>query len=369
MTFEWLNYLKQENQFDEIQIIGRTVEVQGKYLYLLAMTRKGETARLSVLVQTDPDLWQEEQAECKTMRSSMKQHTMDADTGIAAYMEAVTVGDTVLELSGATSYNMGMNHDVLVYLLQIMQAGWQLPEDHPFMEMDWEQIQFIQYECRHPFRQLLDCGQEPMVLRWGTGSREYLIEKRVLLTIAQEEQDIRNDKQISFTLTDKKGQARDGICYINRVTLMDPWKDLEEMWAMPEYQTRALEHMTLEELEQMKEETAKLLERKCPRGMRCPLVEYECTLDVSLSFYSSAYLKSKPTVSGTSASFLVIHPKPDNTHGTHGLPLKVCLMEDALPKETVQIRAELFQAYERTAGLEVQCPPDVSCAHLFTESK
>lgn len=366
MTFEWLNSLREENQFDEIQIIGRTLEVQGKYLYLLAMTRKGETAQLSMLVQTDPDLWQEEQTKCKTMRSSIKQHTRN---DVTAYMEAITVGDTVLELSGATSYLMGTNDDVLVYFLQLMEAGWQIPKDHLFMEMDWNQIEFIQYECRHPLRPLIDCRQVPIILRWGAESLEYLIEKRVLLTIAQEDQEIRSDKQISFTLTDEKGQARDAVCYINRVTLMDPWKDLQKMWAMPEYQKRALEHMTLEELEQMKEETAALLEQKCPRGMRCPLVEYECTLDVSLTFYSSAFLKSKPIVSGTSASFLVIHPKPDNTYGTHGLPLKVCLMEDALPKETEQIRAELFQAYERTAGWEVQCPPDAACADMFAESR
>ena len=46
MSFEYLEYLYEKNQFDEIQIIDRAVESQGRPYYFLAMVRKGDQVQV-----------------------------------------------------------------------------------------------------------------------------------------------------------------------------------------------------------------------------------------------------------------------------------------------------------------------------------
>ena len=77
-------------------------------------------------------------------------------------------------------------------------------------------------------------------------------------------------------------------------------------------------------------------------------IEYECSKDMSLQFYSKEYLRSRPEEHRGSSALLGMRLKPDRATGTHGLPLRGSVIETAVPPDTVKIPAELFFAFEKS---------------------
>ena len=66
-----------------------------------------------------------------------------------------------------------------------------------------------------------------------------------------------------------------------------------------------------------------------------------------LTFYSKQYLKSRLETHQGSSHFLMMRLKPDQETGTHGLPLKGCVIQTPVPPDTIKIPAELFLYHER----------------------
>ena len=81
-------------------------------------------------------------------------------------------------------------------------------------------------------------------------------------------------------------------------------------------------------------------------------IEYECSKDLNLQFYSKEYLKSVPITHKGSSSFFMMSLKPDKEIGTHNLPLKGCVIQTAVSPDTIKIAAELFSYYEKVAEWE-----------------
>ena len=107
----------------------------------------------------------------------------------------------------------------------------------------------------------------------------------------------------------------------------------------------------LEQLREIKEQCYKALEQNCPRGMCYISVEYECSKDISLQFYTKEFLKSVPETHGSS-TFLLIGGKPDRETGTHNLTLKGYVIQTAVSPDTTKIPAELFLYMEKVAAWE-----------------
>ena len=81
-------------------------------------------------------------------------------------------------------------------------------------------------------------------------------------------------------------------------------------------------------------------------------VEYECSKDISLQFYSKEFLKSFPETHGASSYFLLMRLKSDKKTGSHGLSLKGCAIQTAVSPDTTKILAEMFLYMEKVDAWE-----------------
>lgn len=81
-------------------------------------------------------------------------------------------------------------------------------------------------------------------------------------------------------------------------------------------------------------------------------IEYECSKDISLQFYSKEFLKSCPEERSGSAALFMMRLKPDKELGTHNLTLKGCVIQTAVPPDTSKIPAELFLYFEKVDAWE-----------------
>lgn len=106
-------------------------------------------------------------------------------------------------------------------------------------------------------------------------------------------------------------------------------------WTVPEWLKEAAKH------------SYDALKQCCPKGMCYIGIEYECSKNYNLTFYSKQYLKSRPETHQGSSHFLMMRLKPDQETGTHGLPLKGCVIQTPVPPDTIKIPAELFLYHER----------------------
>ena len=85
-------------------------------------------------------------------------------------------------------------------------------------------------------------------------------------------------------------------------------------------------------------------------------IEYECSKEIQLQFYSKEFLKSVPETHGGSSTFLLMRVKPDKKIGTHGLPLRGCVIQTPVSPDTTIIPAELFSYLEKAEGWEEIVP-------------
>ena len=106
--------------------------------------------------------------------------------------------------------------------LAMMSAGWVVPEW--LKHMAWERLQLVTLEIAD--RQTLPNVSEktPVTIRHRPDPIQHILEKTVTLTVG---------KSRSFRFLDHSGDSV--ACYINRVTLIDVWNELEEQFNHPRY--------------------------------------------------------------------------------------------------------------------------------------
>lgn len=352
MSFEYMEYLVEKNQFDDIQIIGKTIESQGQPYYFLAMVKKEEQAQLCIMAQTEP--WADSLGDDhSTMRQSMRASLRW--TGSAVDISKIKINDQELEIGGGQFGILNENSmENIMLLAKLADAGWRMPRDSVFYQMDWSCIELMQAEIRTPLQQFPDWEHARVGITWGQRTIGYCVEKPVRLAVstgAQPEQAPDRDggmQKVSFKITSKDGTERDAVCYLNSVTLIDMWAEYDKQFADPEYQKKVREHVSEEEFENMKQEMYRALEQECPRGMCYFGIEYECECDVDLSlqFYAADYLESAPVVHHGSASIYLSISKADREFGVHGLKLRACVIHTPVAPDTKELQAELFDAYE-----------------------
>lgn len=135
-----------------------------------------------------------------------------------------------------------------------------------------------------------------------------------------------------------RGELR---CIIGDVRLFDPWAELEASFA----DARRTAGMAPGEVARARADMERALAAACPRGMRHMLIEYECEL--GLDFYSKQYLRQRP--GGGARGALAFSARPERALGAHGLPLRSCVLQDALAPDVDAVKAELLAAYEPQA--------------------
>lgn len=339
MDFEILKVFRENYAFDEIQIIGKDVDIDGEPFHIAAMARCGQEVKLFVLSRCQSFEEMNSSGYCsldgKTNRERMKRTV--CNDGQFTFLKEIRQGDNIITFRSAATGNIenGDYAQTYVLFMRLMDAGWEPEKQSPFYEMNWKNIALTEAALAGEFDVLpkLDLSADgvPAVGMTSPGADTGLLSIPVLLETGKEQ-------NVPFIMKDNT-QA---VCYINRVFSQDMWEEQERQFADEEYRGKMLQHMSEEQLNEMKERLDAALENICPRGKHFLVVEYECSEDVSLEFYGKDCLDAVPKPSKGSASMIMMHTKPDKSTGIHGLKLRACVVETPVEPGSNELEAELF---------------------------
>jgi len=330
MNFSFLEQWHQS--WRDVLVLGRTVEWEGQTCHILGMTL-AEGAKLYVL-----EPYQEKRSRRSANRSYRRRLKEFNDGDIHFFhCSQIGLGDEVLPIQGGSASPLRASLEDLSALplfFRMLDAGWIIPDW--LKQTDWSGLQLVTLDLPE-VKQLPRCTPDtPLRLTHRAYSTRHILEKTVTLTV---------DKPRTISFTDHLGE--EVLCHINRVFLIDVWQVTEEKFHDPAILSRG----TPEELEMAKKHCLEALEQSCPKGFCQIGMEYECSKDLQLQFYSKEYLKSSPRSCGNSGA-LILRTKPDQELGTHGLPLKSCVIDTPVSPGTIKIPAELFFYYERKDAWE-----------------
>ncbi|MDE5932467.1 MAG: hypothetical protein K2H40_08305 [Lachnospiraceae bacterium] len=346
--------------FDEVMPIGRTVEWEGKAYHIVGLARiekqtemyvlenMPEKAETSEKTLTGCGLAECDSGECNPKEASGDMHWKERHTNRMSMkivpvecpffnIASIRFGEWELETGSADAGPLALNEGCAVdadsenffLFYEMMKAGWALPENSPFLTMEWNALWLTRLTFRTETESLpVWTENQEIMIKWGRRTKSHYVEKPVSLTVGEE-------MKLDFAIED----GRQGVCYINRVYPIDIWKENEERFNNPRY----LEIMSAKELEKQKEAFFRNLEQDCPRGMCYLGIEYECTLAGSLAFYDRAFLESEPRTCQGSSGIMMMHLRPDEPVGKHGLPQRGCVIQAPVGPNVRQLEAELFR--------------------------
>lgn len=340
MNFALFDLLYSDTQLDEIKVIGKEVEKQGRPYHIIGMTLKEKKATVYVL-EMKSSFMEEEYFLERTPRMSLKRSMEERQNSsffmhIREFKTVETCEEEITYEVESASLGSIKNSDyceAMLLFMRMRETGWNIPKDSVFYETGWDSLVLTKINLQNEFERLPN-WTETMQVVVDCIPQSGVVELAVCLECGK-------SSELQFQLED----GTNATCYINNVYLMDVWAEEEKRFADPVYRERMLQHVSEEELEQMKEQLFRALEPQCPKGKYYMVLEYECTEDVSLAFYATEYLDymEKPKEGGTgSASVLFMRVKPDEETGTHGLKLRGCVIQKPLEAETKELEAELF---------------------------
>lgn len=344
--------------YDEILPIGKTVEREGRFYHIVGMTRLEKRVTLYVLepnIERMEELSEQESVIRVSKRKKVRRKThrqLQKEVHHESYfmgLSSIQIGDQLLEVEGSQSgalslycfgpegmIDISINTEEFLLFADMIKAGWRIEEDSEFFRKNWEFVLLTKIRFRTEIENLPVWNQQEIRLMRRKNSKQYFLEKRVILTVGKE-------KKITFFT--HEGKSVD--CYINKVYPIDVWKENEERFQDSQYRERMLEHISEEELEIVKQQFFQALEQDCPKGMCYLGIEYECTEEnISLIFHSREYLQSVPQEHKGSATMLMMLLKPEEPIGTHGLKKKGCIIQTPVLPEVQQLKAELFAYLE-----------------------
>lgn len=336
MNFNIFNHFYKESHFDEIQVIGKEIEKEGKSYHIIGMTLKDKKVRIYGLELSknseEREPWRE-----KTPRESMKESMEEDRNGsFLMHIREFRNGTKVYETAGATAGVMEQGDFCEAYMLfaRMYEAGWRIPEESVFAEVPWENLMLTNIELREEY-DVLPVWSKDMEALIMPIPVNVAVEKPVCLEIGKA-------AEIEFSLED----GSRAVCYINKIELMDVWTEEEKKFSDSAYREKLLQHVSEEEFEQMKKHFFEVLEEHCPRGKYWLALEYECSEDISLNFYDREYLDTIPKPCGRSASSLFMRLKPEKETGEHGFKARGCVIQKLLDGDTKQVDGELFSYSE-----------------------
>lgn len=338
MNLEQLIGLHNYLDFDEIRIIGKDWEQGGKPYHIVGLLRKEKQVELLVLglcEDLEERTYQKESSRREQMRHSVK---AEKKQSFFLHTRSFSCDDVTYEVGGATSGYCGHGEygETCLLFEKLLQAGWKISENSPFYEAQWEFLEITRVELREEM-ECLPRWKGQVKVEHDSIPQNSLLEILVELVIGED-----SEQEIVFTLQD----GRKSTCYINHVYLSDVWEEEKARFEDPAYRERMLQCVSEEQLEQMKGQLFGALEDICPQGKCFPVIEYECTEEVSLQFFEKGYLDGLEEPKGNGATALLMRAKPRTEVGSHGLKMRTCIIQSAMDKETKHIEAELFSCTE-----------------------
>lgn len=332
MKFQYLEDVHKE--WCDILVIGKTIERDGRRYHIVGMTMD-EMAKLYIIEPySEPEHQENRKRGVRNQRKLMKEHR-EGLTGRDSYLHCkeFCLGDQPLQVQGSSGTPLrysAENYVEIELFFDMFRAGWIVPDW--LKDEEWDNLHLVTLDIADAKALPQYSSGMSITIRHSSCYTECIVEKAITLNVG---------KSRSFCFADHYGDEVQ--CYINDVTLIDVWKSAEEQFRDP----RLTERFSEEEIQKMKEQYQEMLQQKCPRGMCYFGIEYECSKDFSLQFYSREYLSSVPEVHEGKAVFSVMSLKPDKKTGPHGLPLKGCAIQTPVSPDTAKMPAELFLYLEK----------------------
>ncbi|MDE7334234.1 MAG: hypothetical protein K2O16_18800 [Lachnospiraceae bacterium] len=318
-------------KWQDILVIGKTTERDNRKHHIVGMTLSEDAKLYIIEPYTEPENRHKAKSRSRTQRRIQKED--DENSCFYLHCSEVCLGMEKMQVQGATGnplkYSTG-DYGTVQLFFDMMSAGWQVPD---WLENEeWDCLQLTTLTIADMKRLPVYSPEMPITITHRPTPIKHILEKTITLQVG---------KRRSFSFKDTHG---DEIwCHINNVTLIDVWKDTEKQLSDP----KLAERFSPEQLAQAREHSYKALEQNCPEGMCYVGIEYECSKDFILTFYSKEFLKSRPETHCGSSYFLLMRLRPDKETGSHHLPLKGCVIQTPLPPETTKIPAELFLYHEK----------------------
>lgn len=334
-------------KWNEILVIGKTIEHDNGKYHIIGMTLSDEACLYIIEPYSEPANLGSKRRGARSQRRTLKENSQyDASQeNTLSYLNCreFIIGSERLSVQGGTGGSLKYSEEdygTIRIFFDMIDAGWEIPEW--LKNADWDSLQLVTLNISD-LQKLPDYRPNtPITIKHDTGCIRHLLEKNITLNVG---------KSRSFSFIDNYGD--EVWCHINNVTLIDVWKDAKEQFDRlntPEMAEKF--KFTQEQLEESQKHMYAALSQSCPEGMFYIGIEYECSKDINLQFYSKQYLNSRPEVSHGSSSFLLMSLKPDSKTGVHNLPLKGAVIQTPVSADTVKIPAELFCYLEKTAEWE-----------------
>lgn len=338
------------SHIEEVRVIGKSKMVDGVVCNVMGMVRDGTELRLLILLYDEEFQQKVEEREAELFDTpdvpdenvpETNRMILRSDRTIEPknpFQSVLKVSIDGMEFFVHVSEHHRLNTQDWEHLLVItrfLNNGWRPDEiDH-----DIDMLFLTVLKLEGAYNSIPDISNKPELhFVTGPGISAHQVEKPVTLVVGGKYPD-----KLKFR---DKATGEEHWAQINRVYLLDVWKEMERIFTNPELK----KHMTPEQINQTRLEQEKKLLEICPGGMCFPVVEYECEDDISLQFYSKSYLDGKPAPKNSKMSFIM---KPDKSAGILGLKLKNAIIQEAVPADTEKVEAELFQYMRMTDGGDI----------------
>lgn len=334
MQFSWLEGVSKK--WKDILVIGRTIERDGKKYHIIGMTME-EEAQLYIIEPYEEEKRRNPKKK-HTQRMILKEQEMKSFSYL--HCREFRIGNRKLCTQGGCGGPlMNENYEEIKLFLDMMDAGWKVPEW--LKDEDWDRLQLVTLRIANLKRLPKYTSDMPIMIKHDLGYEKHVLHraKSIVLEVG---------KPISFQFTAHDGERVQ--CHINHVMLIDVWEDAKKQFSDVKYRER----FTEEQLQEIESHYYETLRQNCPKGMCYIGIEYECSRDIILQFYSKKFLDSYPETHSGSASFLMMRLKPDHKTGTHGLPMKGYAIDTPFSPDTSAVPVELLFYMEKTEAWEEQ---------------
>lgn len=333
----FLNFLYLEEvyrEWNDILVIGKTIERNNKKNHIIGMTLEDEVKLYIIEPYNEPQNFNNRKKGVCNQRKILKEQENEEN-----YLDCSEIyfGNKRLQVQESSGSPLKYINDYgeIQLFFEMMKAGWVIPEW--LKNEEWDNLQLTTIEFAD-VRKIPNYSKKmPIIIKHNSNSIQHILEKTITLNLG---------KSHSFSFTDNYGDKVQ--CYINNVFLINAWEDMEKQFSAPQYTEKFLP----EQLQEIKKHCFRALEQSCPKGMYYIGVEYECSKDLKLQFYTKEYLKLLPKEWEESVSILMMNTKPDKEIGIHNLPLKSCVIQTAVTPDISKIPAELFSYFEKIDAWE-----------------
>lgn len=332
MQFSWLDGVSKK--WKDLLVIGKTIERDGKRYHIIGMTLE-EDAALYII-----EPYEEQKGRNPKKKRTQRMILKEQETKTFSYLNCreFKIGNKKLcTQGGCGGALMAENYEEIKLFLDMMDAGWKIPEW--LRNEDWDRLQMVTLKIASLRRLPKYTPDMPITIKHDAVPVKHLLKRARSVTL-------KIGKSISFQFTAHDGEKVQ--CHINRVALIDVWEDARKQFGDVKYRER----FTEEQLQEIESHYYEALTQNCPEGMCYIGIEYECSRDINLQFYSKDFLESCPETHSGSAVFLMMLLKPDKKTGIHGLPLKGCVLDTPFTPDITAVSAELLFYMEKTEAWE-----------------